>query len=64
MMMPLLGSDRIVGATWRLAMSYSLWSRGRLLGHSALDYKRFIANHRAGTCFTSCGLTTPRFHDA
>jgi hypothetical protein len=29
-------------------MTYTLWSRGRLLGHSALDYKRFIANHRAG----------------
>lgn len=30
-------------------MTYSLWSRGRLLGHSDLGYVRFQPLHRGGT---------------
>jgi hypothetical protein len=29
-------------------MSFTIWSRGRLLGHSSLDYKRFVARLRVG----------------
>lgn len=30
-------------------MTYTLWSRGRLLGHSALDHQRVPPRHRVGT---------------
>jgi hypothetical protein len=39
-------------------MSYTLWSRGRLLGTSELDYRRGFAKHRMGDFYpTDIGAT-------
>jgi hypothetical protein len=38
-------------------MPYTVWSRGRLVGHSELDYKRVFARHRMGDFYpTAVGL--------